>query len=54
MSFCKCFFKWAIIGPLFRLFSSFQTNISILTTNKCEKMSIQYTLLGFIPMTFGT
>ena len=23
--------------PLFRLFSSFQTNITILTTNKCEK-----------------
>ena len=25
--------------PLFRLFSSFQTNITILTTNICEKMS---------------
>ena len=24
--------------PLFRLFSSFQTNITILTTNICEKM----------------
>ena len=23
--------------PLFNLFSSFQTNITILTTNKCEK-----------------
>ena len=27
--------------PLFRLFSFFQTNISIFTTNICEKMSIQ-------------
>ena len=25
--------------PLFHLFSSFQTNITILTTNKCEKCS---------------
>ena len=30
--------------PIFRLFSSLQTNI---TTNKCEKMSIQYAVLGF-------
>ena len=40
--------------PRFRLFSSFQTNITILTTNKCEKMSIQYAVLGFEPTTFGT
>ena len=30
-------FKWAILG-LFCLFSSFQKNITILTTNICEKM----------------
>ena len=40
--------------PLFRLFSSFQTNFTIFTTNKCEKMSIQYTVLGFEPTIFGT
>ena len=35
---CKFFFKnMGQPRPLFRLFSSFQTNISILTTNKCEK-----------------
>ena len=35
-------------------FRSFQTNIiTIFTTNICEKMSIQYTVLGFEPMTFG-
>ena len=38
--------------PLFRLFSSFQRNI--FTTNKCEKMSIQYKVLGFEPITFET
>ena len=38
--------------PLFRLFSSFQTNITVLTTNKCEKISIQYTVLGFELTTF--
>ena len=37
--------------PLFGLFSSFQTNI---TTNLCENMSIQYTVLGFEPTTFRT
>ena len=31
------FFKWANPGLFFRLFSSFQTNTTILTTNKCEK-----------------
>ena len=40
---------------LFQLFSSFQTNIiTILTTNQCEKMSIQYMVLGFKPTTFRT
>ena len=28
--------------PLFRLFSSSQTNITILTTNKCEKVLSVY------------
>ena len=33
----RFFKKWAIIGLFFCLFSSFQTNITILMTNKCEK-----------------
>ena len=40
--------------PLFHLFSSFQTHISIFAANKCEKMSIQYTVPGFKLTTFGT
>ena len=32
------------------IFGLFQTNI----TNICEKMSIQYTVPGFEPTTFGT
>ena len=40
--------------PLYSLFSSFPTNITIFTTNKCEKISIHYMVLGFEPMTFGT
>ena len=39
---------------LFNLFSPFQTNITIFKTNKCEKMSIQYTVLGFEPTASGT
>ena len=36
-------------------FKSFQQNINtIFTTNKREKMSIQYTVPGFEPITFGT
>ena len=51
---CTLFLKkWAILG-LFYVFSSSQTIISILTTNKCEKMSIQYMALGFELTTFGT
>ena len=49
------FKKWAILG-LFRLLLSFQTNITILTTNICEKFLftfIQYTALGFKPTTLG-
>ena len=46
--------SFVFYGPLFHLFSSFQTNIflQILTANKCEKLSIQYTLLEFKPTTF--
>ena len=34
--------------PLFVYFWSYQTNIvTIFTTNICEKMSIQYMVLGF-------
>ena len=40
--------------PLFRLFSSFKTDITIFITNVCEKMSIQYLVLGFEPTTFRT
>ena len=29
--------KWSILDPFFCLFSSFQTNITILTTNTCGK-----------------
>ena len=52
----KYFFKkiWTILGPVFHLFSSFQTNITIFTANKCQLMSIQYMVLGFEPTTFGT
>ena len=38
--------------PLFNLFSSFQTHITILTTNKCEKVSIHYPAPGFELTTF--
>ena len=38
--------------PLFRVFSSFQTNITILKTYKCEKMSFQYPAPGFKLTTF--
>ena len=46
--------KWAILGLFFHLFSSFQTHITIFTTNKCEKMSIQFMVPGFELTTFGT
>ena len=39
---------------LFVYFWSFQTNNIIFTTNHCEKLSIQYTELGFKPTTFLT
>ena len=48
------FLKMGQPRPLFRfIFRSFQTNITIFTTNICEKMSIQYMVPGFEPMTFG-
>ena len=50
----QLFKKWANPGLFFYLFSSFQTHITIFTTNKCEKMSIHYTVLGFELTTFGT
>ena len=53
----KLFFikKWANPGLFFVYFWSFQANIiTIFTTNICEKMSIQYTVQGFEPTTFGT
>ena len=40
--------------PLLRLFLSLLTNITIFTTNLCEKMSIQYIVPGFKPTTVGT
>ena len=40
--------------PRFNLFSSFQKHFTIFTINKCEKMSIQYPVLGFEPTTFWT
>ena len=48
------FFKTGRPRPLLLLFSSFQTNITILTTNICEKISIQYMVLGFELTAFGT
>ena len=51
----RLFFK---VGPPWSLGISFifvfSNNIKNFTTNKCEKMSIQYTVLGFEPTTFGT
>ena len=46
--------KWANPGLFFVYFRSFQTNITIFTAYTCKKMSIQYTVPGFEPTTFGT
>ena len=46
-------FKWANPGLFFVYFRFFQTNITVFTTNICEKTSIQYLVLGFEPTTFG-
>ena len=51
---CVFYLKNGSSRPLFGLFSSFQTNITFFTTNICEKMSIQYTVLGFEHTTFKT
>ena len=48
------FFKMGQTQPLFIYFRSLQTHIAISTTNKCEIMSIQYTVPGFELTTFGT
>ena len=45
--------KWAIPGLFLIYIRLFQLNITIFTRNKCEKMPIQYTVLGFEPMKFG-
>ena len=41
-------------GLFFVYFWSFQTNSTSFTTNQCEKLSIQYTALGFEPTTSQT
>ena len=47
--------KWAIPGLFFVYFWSFSHKHEYnFTTNQCEKMSIQYTTLGFEPTTFRT
>ena len=43
---------WPLLSFIFGLFQT--SIITIFTINICEKMSIQYTVLGFEPMTFGT
>ena len=43
--------KMAIFGHLFHLFSVFSNNTAIFETNKCEKRSIEHTVLGFEPTT---
>ena len=40
--------------PIFRLFSVFLNKQYNFTTNQGEKMSIQYTVLGFEPTTSQT
>ena len=51
---CYVFFKKWETRPLFCLFSSFQTNITKFYIKYMWKMSIQYTVPGFEPTTFGT
>ena len=46
-----CIKKWANPGLFFIYFRSFQTNITIFTTNICGKMSIQYMVQGSEPTT---
>ena len=54
-----CIYSTFLNGPtqasFIIYFQSFQTDIiAIFTTNICEKMFIQYMVLGFEPTTFGT
>ena len=46
-------FNRANPGLFFVYFRSFRAKITIFTTNICEKMSTQYMVTGFEPMTFG-
>ena len=48
------FLKMGQPRPLFHLFLSFQTHITIFTTIKCENFSIKCTVPGFELMTFRT
>ena len=49
---CCCGVLLCCVGMFIVLF---QTNITtFFTANICEKMSIQYTVLGFKPTAFGT
>ena len=51
----EVFLKMGHSRTLFHLFSSFQTNITIFTTNVCEKYSSsRYKVLGFEPTIFRT
>ena len=52
----QMFFKenWANPGLFSFIFGLFKQTLQIFTTNICEKMSIQYTVPGFEPKTFGT
>ena len=47
------FLKWANPGLFSFIFGLFKQTLQIFTTNRCEKMSIQYMVPGFEPMTFG-
>ena len=47
-------FKMGQSRPLFNLFLVFANKHYNFTTNICEKISIQYTVPGFEPPTFGT
>ena len=48
------FKKWANPHLFLIYFRLFQTQITIITGNKSEKLSIQYTVPGFELTTFGT
>ena len=49
-----CFLKGPTPASFSFIFGLFKQTLQIFTTNICEKMSIQYTVLGFEPTTFGT